>query len=133
MFQFLLNLLAVRDDEISPSSMGAKHWLWLDNREIKISARLFQYFSVPLVFSLVFSILGIASLISKKTIFGWISLGYFLIVILFFAFVILYNRSVKVSNYKKSAKENNKDSLPENIIDTKLTQELDNETDEEIN
>ena len=133
MFQFLLNLLAVRDDEISPSSMGAKHWLWLDNREIKISARLFQYFSVPLVFSLVFSILGIASLISKKTIFGWIGLGYFLIVVLFFAFVILYNRSVKASNYKKSTKENNKDSLPEDIIDTKLTQELDNETDEEIN
>lgn len=133
MFQFLLNLLAVRDDEISPSSMGAKHWLWLDNREIKISARLFQYFSVPLVFSLVFSILGIASLISKRTIFGWIGLGYFLIVVLFFVFIILYNRSVKASNYKKSTKENNKDSLPEDIIDTKLTQELDNETDEEIN
>lgn len=108
LIQILMKMLTVREDQIDPKSMGAKHWMWIDNGQIKVSARLFMYFGPPISILLLLSLPGGIMFISgNHSVLNTISFAYVSIFILFFLGISVFNRVIKKFN-SKSKSENDK-------------------------
>jgi hypothetical protein len=102
----LLKLLNIKEGDINPDSPGAKRWIWLSDGQIKISARVFAVFAMPvsLVLLLGFGLIFQFFLGSHEW-YNYLAMALVLAIILLFLIPILYNRLARLRKKKNTTTE----------------------------